>query len=144
MKGAKRVQVLVAVFLPPLLLSVAFLFRFLYASPAMPELPAGPYPGDNIIPDAVMIYDQLQKVKAPPSDVWPWVMQVGKGRAGMLTMSPVHAPFRLTPHPTLRLVLTFKLGEISPQEFSRQSKHQSRMAKSKTGRQSGRLRLQRR
>ncbi|KAL9089173.1 MAG: hypothetical protein Q9159_002644 [Coniocarpon cinnabarinum] len=51
----------------------------------MTQLPAGPYPGDDVIPDAVMIYDQTRRVNASPSDVWPWVLQVGKGRAGWYT-----------------------------------------------------------
>lgn len=51
----------------------------------MPALPTGPYPGDNVASDAVMIYDQSRLVHAPPADVWPWVLQVGKGRGGWYT-----------------------------------------------------------
>ncbi|KAF2487574.1 hypothetical protein BDY17DRAFT_320106 [Neohortaea acidophila] len=51
----------------------------------MSTLPSGPYPGDGIIPDAVMVYDQTKLVNAAPADVWPWVLQVGKGRAGWYT-----------------------------------------------------------
>ncbi len=84
MKSSKAVQVLVAVVLPPLLLSIACIVRLYFASAeAMPaELPPGPYPGDNVIPDAVMVYDQTQLINARPVDVWPWILQVGKGRGG--------------------------------------------------------------
>ena len=49
----------------------------------MPHLlPPEPYPGDNVIPDAVMVYDQTELIRAPPEAVWPWILQVGKGRGG--------------------------------------------------------------
>lgn len=40
------------------------------------------YPGDDLISDASMIYDQKKTIHAPPSDIWPWLLQLGKGRAG--------------------------------------------------------------
>lgn len=44
---------------------------------------ANTYPGDSIIPDAAMIYDNRSRlIHAPPSAVWPWVLQIGKGRGG--------------------------------------------------------------
>ena len=55
--------------------------------PIPPPGPAGTYPGDDVIPDAVMVYDQTKLINAPPSDVWPWVQQVGKGRGGWYTSS---------------------------------------------------------
>lgn len=53
-------------------------------APPPPPGPTGLYPGDEVIPDAVMIYDQTKLIQAPPSEVWPWVQQVGKGRGGTL------------------------------------------------------------
>lgn len=38
--------------------------------------------GDNILPDADTVYDQRKTINAPPEDVWPWVVQWGKGRGG--------------------------------------------------------------
>lgn len=40
------------------------------------------YPGDDVFPAAPMIYDRRIDIKAPPQDVWPWVVQLGKGRGG--------------------------------------------------------------
>ncbi|KAM0723952.1 hypothetical protein Q7P37_000943 [Cladosporium fusiforme] len=40
------------------------------------------YPGDDLIPDASMIYDQTKTIHALPPDIWPWLVQLGKGRAG--------------------------------------------------------------
>lgn len=41
-----------------------------------------PMPGDALIsrPDAVM--DRAFTLRASPEDVWPWLVQLGKGRAG--------------------------------------------------------------
>ncbi len=69
----------------PFVLSTGFLFYFATSQSDMPALPTGPYPGDNVASDAVMIYDQSRLVHAPPADVWPWVLQVGKGRGGWYT-----------------------------------------------------------
>lgn len=86
----------------PVLLAVGALY--VYTAPeTMPPLPppgpGGLYPGDSIIPDAVMMYDQTKLIHALPSDVWPWVQQVGKGRGGMSPWRRV-APIRAHSHPT--------------------------------------------
>ena len=40
------------------------------------------HPGDDIIPDAAMVYDRKRLINAPPSDVFPWLVQLGAGRGG--------------------------------------------------------------
>ncbi|EEU35151.1 uncharacterized protein NECHADRAFT_87302 [Fusarium vanettenii 77-13-4] len=40
------------------------------------------YPGDDIIPDAEMIYNQTRTISASAADIFPWVVQLGKGRGG--------------------------------------------------------------
>ncbi|KAI9705770.1 MAG: hypothetical protein M1820_005018 [Bogoriella megaspora] len=40
------------------------------------------YPGDDVISDAVMVYDNTCLVRAAPENIWPWILQVGKGRGG--------------------------------------------------------------
>lgn len=66
----------------PLLLSTAFIVLLTLSQPNMSILPPGPYPGDEVVPNAVMVYDQSRLIDAPPAATWPWVMQVGKGRGG--------------------------------------------------------------
>ena len=46
-------------------------------------------PGDELLqrPDAVM--DRAFTVTAPPDVVWPWLVQLGKGRAGWYLPKPV-------------------------------------------------------
>jgi hypothetical protein len=39
-------------------------------------------PGDHVVPDAAMIYDRTRLVKARPEIIFPWLVQVGKGRGG--------------------------------------------------------------
>ena len=39
-------------------------------------------PGDALLPDAQFISTRSVTIDAPPSEVWPWLVQVGGGRAG--------------------------------------------------------------
>ncbi|MEH3034604.1 MAG: hypothetical protein PGN07_11385 [Aeromicrobium erythreum] len=43
---------------------------------------AGVLPGDDVVPDATVVMDTAFDVPAPPSEVWPWFVQLGKRRAG--------------------------------------------------------------
>ncbi|KXT00404.1 hypothetical protein AC578_3365 [Pseudocercospora eumusae] len=40
------------------------------------------YPGDDLIPDAQMVYDQKRTIKASAAEIFPWLRQLGKGRGG--------------------------------------------------------------
>jgi hypothetical protein len=40
------------------------------------------YPGDNLVPDATITIDRWLDFDAPPAEVWPWLVQLGKRRAG--------------------------------------------------------------
>jgi hypothetical protein len=42
-------------------------------------------PGDDLIPDAKVQTDHAVTIDAPPSSVWPWLVQMGWGRAGWYT-----------------------------------------------------------
>jgi hypothetical protein len=39
-------------------------------------------PGDDIVPDAAVVMDRERVLPVPARDVWPWVVQLGKDRAG--------------------------------------------------------------
>ena len=39
-------------------------------------------PGDELIPDAAVVMDRRASLAASPEQVWPWLLQLGKGRAG--------------------------------------------------------------
>jgi hypothetical protein len=40
------------------------------------------YPGDDLVPDANVTIDRWLPLAAPPDEVWPWLVQLGKRRAG--------------------------------------------------------------
>jgi hypothetical protein len=37
------------------------------------------YPGDEIIPNPEMHFNQTKQINATPAEIFPWVLQVGKG-----------------------------------------------------------------
>lgn len=39
-------------------------------------------PGDELVPAANMIFDHRTIIVATPEDIWPWLIQLGKRRAG--------------------------------------------------------------
>jgi hypothetical protein len=41
-----------------------------------------PLPGDDLVPGARTIDTRSIEIDAPPADVWPWLVQMGYGRAG--------------------------------------------------------------
>ncbi|MGH2892374.1 MAG: hypothetical protein ACRDPM_03775 [Solirubrobacteraceae bacterium] len=41
-----------------------------------------PVLGDDLIPDADMVFDRIAVIKAGSAEIWPWLMQLGKRRAG--------------------------------------------------------------
>ena len=41
-----------------------------------------PLPGDDIVPHADVVMDRGFTVSASPAEVWPWLVQLGKQRAG--------------------------------------------------------------
>ena len=43
---------------------------------------ARPLPGDDLVPGARTIDTRSVEIDAPPTDVWPWLVQMGYGRAG--------------------------------------------------------------
>jgi hypothetical protein len=42
-------------------------------------------PGDDLVPNAEVSYTQAITIDAPPQEVWPWLIQIGYGRAGWYT-----------------------------------------------------------
>ena len=43
---------------------------------------AAPMPGDDLLPGVAFCATRAITIDAPPSEVWPWLVQVGFGRAG--------------------------------------------------------------
>lgn len=50
---------------------------------ATPEEAGRAYPGDELVPDAdSSVFTMATTLPAPPEKVWPWLVQMGYGRAG--------------------------------------------------------------
>ncbi|QZY29106.1 SRPBCC family protein [Nocardioides coralli] len=45
--------------------------------------------GDDLVPEADVVMDRAFTVPAPPDQVWPWLVQLGKDRAGWYLPRPV-------------------------------------------------------
>ena len=39
-------------------------------------------PGDELVLDPIFVADRAAVIDAPPGQIWPWLVQLGKGRAG--------------------------------------------------------------
>ncbi|HEU0030740.1 MAG TPA: hypothetical protein VFQ53_08905 [Kofleriaceae bacterium] len=42
-------------------------------------------PGDELVPDPTTGYTLATTIAAPPSAIWPWLVQIGQGRGGFYT-----------------------------------------------------------
>jgi hypothetical protein len=49
---------------------------------ATAEEAARPLPGDEVVTKADYVATRAITIHAPPHDVWPWLVQIGSGRAG--------------------------------------------------------------
>jgi len=47
-----------------------------------PDEVAATLPGDDIVPGARVVMDRATTLPAPPEQVWPWLVQLGKRRSG--------------------------------------------------------------
>jgi hypothetical protein len=52
---------------------------------ATQEEAARPLPGDGLVTKADYVATRAITIHAPPQDVWPWLVQIGSGRAGWYT-----------------------------------------------------------
>src|SRR5947209_13955083 len=52
---------------------------------AKPEEASAILPGDQLVPDAAYVTTRAVTVQAPPEAIWPWLVQMGQGRAGFYT-----------------------------------------------------------
>jgi hypothetical protein len=48
--------------------------------------PDQPLPGDELLPDAVEQLSHDIDIEAPPEEIWPWLVQMGCGRAGFYSI----------------------------------------------------------
>ncbi|GAA1985436.1 SRPBCC family protein [Catenulispora subtropica] len=65
---------------------------------ARPEEAALEMPGDDLLPAAPVVSTRAVGVAAPASAIWPWLVQMGPGRAGAYTYDWVENLFGLNMH----------------------------------------------
>ena len=65
---------------------------------ATPEEAARRLPGDELLEDADIVSTRAITIDAPPSAVWPWLLQMGSGRAGAYTYDWIENLFGLDMH----------------------------------------------
>jgi hypothetical protein len=70
---------------------------------ATAEEAARSLPGDDLLADADIVATRAITVGAPPSSVWPWLVQMGPGRAGAYTYDWIENLFGLNMHSADRI-----------------------------------------
>ena len=76
-------------------------------------------PGDDIIPDAGYIADRATILHAPVTTVWPWIVQLGKDRAGWYAPKWLELIFVWNPRKRIKREIQpefqkLKVGDVVP------------------------------
>jgi proline iminopeptidase len=74
-----------SVFAIMVLLASALLQRYSWRSGASDAEAYGSLPGDHVIPHPMVEWTRATTIEAAPSEVWPWLVQMGYGRGGWYT-----------------------------------------------------------
>ncbi len=64
----------------------------------------GLWPGDDLIPGSSIVYTRAITIKAAPSEIWPWLVQIGQGRGGFYTYELLENMLSADIHNTNRIV----------------------------------------
>jgi hypothetical protein len=67
------------------------------------EEAARPLPGDDLLDGADIVATRAIGIDAPPSAIWPWLVQMGPGRAGAYTYDWIENLFGLNMHSADRI-----------------------------------------
>jgi hypothetical protein len=70
---------------------------------AEPEEVEARLPGDELVTDPTMIVTRAITIDAPPEAVWPWIVQMGQGRAGFYSYDCLENVFGLEIHNSDRI-----------------------------------------
>jgi hypothetical protein len=74
-------------------------------------------PGDDFLPEPDMLSTRAVTIAAPPSAIWPWLVQMGSGRGGAYTYDWVENLFGLGMHSADSILPQFqnlKAGDLLP------------------------------
>ena len=82
---------------------------------ARPDEVAARLPGDELLEDADMVSTRAITIDAPPSAIWPWLLQMGPGRGGAYTYDWIENLFGLNMHSADEIVpdwQSMKVGDV--------------------------------
>jgi hypothetical protein len=74
-------------------------------------------PGDGLLPDAPVVSTRAIGVAAPPSAIWPWLVQMGPGRGGAYTYDWIENLLGLNMHSADEILPRFQnlaVGDVLP------------------------------
>jgi hypothetical protein len=71
---------------------------------ATPDEAAAPMAGDELVPAPTLVSTRAVTIEGAPDDAWPWLVQMGQGRAGFYTYDWLENLFRLDIHSADRIV----------------------------------------
>lgn len=68
----------------------------------------GPMAGDHLLTGAPLVTTRAVTIEAPPEEIWPWLVQMGPGRAGAYTYDWIENLFGLDMHSADRVLPEFQ------------------------------------
>jgi hypothetical protein len=84
---------------------------------ATPDEVTRELPGDELLPDAGLVATRAISIAAPPSAIWPWLVQMGSGRGGAYTYDWIENLFGLNMHSANEILPQYqdvKVGDEFP------------------------------
>jgi len=79
-------------------------------------------PGDELLEEADIVATRAIGIEAPPSAIWPWLVQMGPGRAGAYTYDWIEKLFGLNMHSADRIVPEWQKLEVDDVLRSREDR----------------------
>ena len=77
-----------------------------------------PMPGDELVPEPQYETTKAITIEAGPEDVWPWLVQIGKGRGGLYSVDWLDRLFRILDAPSAEEILSqfqdLREGDVIP------------------------------
>ena len=84
---------------------------------ARPDEVARDLPGDDLLPDPDMLSTRAISIAAPPEAIWPWLVQLGRGRGGAYTYDWIENLLGLNMHSANEILPEhqhLKVGDLLP------------------------------
>jgi hypothetical protein len=75
------------------------------------------FPGDDLVPNPQLSATHAISIQAPPESVWPWLVQIGQGRAGFYSYDWIENSMGLDIHSASGLLpehQTLEVGDLIP------------------------------